>query len=103
MDESSKISSKPHSPTPPKTSVRSSWGQGDSNMERISKSRAKVIEVDYFNMEFDDAGSDAGVCFTVRCPDCGDSMTVCSNQWNVPTCDCGRSWSLSISAYGEKL
>ena len=48
-------------------------------------------------------GGDAGLGFTARCPDCGDTcINVAEHQWWESICSCGLNWRLSISVVAEK-
>lgn len=43
-----------------------------------------------------------GLCFTAKCPVCGDEIKELSYMrvWNVLTCQCGREWSFIMHAEG---
>lgn len=43
---------------------------------------------------------DRELCASIKCPDCGDSMTIGLDAWLSGTakCACGGTWSLRIDA-----
>ena len=45
--------------------------------------------------------SDAGDCYKVKCPECGDDVLLAEHGWWDTRCSCGYSWELRLSAAGS--
>ncbi len=56
-----------------------------------------------WEVEVSSTGGDAGDCYRFRCPTCRDWVTVGTFAWWVPTCECGRHWSVEVVATGESV
>ena len=49
-----------------------------------------------------DVHSDAYDGFEIICPECGGTVVVPTASWWSDKCECGISWSVSVTAVGYK-
>lgn len=53
-------------------------------------------------IEFLHSGSDSGMTFSVKCPECKMKIRIAESQWWDTECECRLHWSLEIQGKGKK-
>lgn len=57
-------------------------------------------EVERYGLVFESNGGDAGLCFTLQCPRCMETIRVAEWCWWNTTCSCRIEWKLDLRALG---